>query len=790
MQSQHEYTDILNVKTSVSAKIVLNIHNSIGKHGSQRFILLCLAKIPEIEITNGLIEAFCSLPDLKNETKPLNLVDDEGNSVLHIFLQYRWYYQGTLGINSDDPNENLTTIVSMEKPCKLPESKLHNEAHNLNQYKDIENTNNYLQAIRRLLSKTADINLKNKQGDTPLMVEINKLMPSIEVIISLLHYGANPNDNNSVLHTLLSNTYGNGINICQFLAILCRFKVDLNKQNKSGEYPIFVALNNREPVVISFLIDAAIDMTVLDGKGRTVLIVALQAPDYNDIIKSEIVKILLRLKCSNVHYRDNTGKSAFSIAITYLSRNSDILRQVADHESCEYPLHECIKEQVSEDVKIQVLDFLLKNTKAVNQHALNQDKETLLITAAKVCPDMDSLFLFLLRQNVDINAKDVCNRSALDYLITSSNNLDFRNKKSTLICLIEKNPTVDEENQERSPLSKVMEFIMSKSFLWTASKTPSNIFVDEEIVRKILEIAKTDLHYIDDNGRTYLHYCASTPLGDEQMPTICKRLVELGVDVDKKDNDGLTCIDMALKFTGKENYHTLVYLIANSNLESFDVDKSLQILADGDNLYADIVRYFIENIFDCRKPKKNILHYLAANNYDPKNLSKTERGEIFDYLQKSFAVDEKNSQDNIPLHVAINQTSSVSCVLNFFRISKQCINISDRKGDTALHLVLKSNRDDNAVCTLVKQMIENKDVVNTQNKLHRTPLMDAVNCPKDRLISVAYILKMWPEVDLLRKDRDGFTVLHHCIKTQKDDFKACSLLSLFLDSGYNVPIDY
>lgn len=81
--------------------------------------------------------------------------------------------------------------------------------------------------------------------------------------------------------------------------------------------------------------------------------------------------------------------------------------------------------------------------------------------------------------------------------------------------------------------------------------------------------------------------------------------------------------------------------------------------------------------------------------------------------------------------------------------------------------MLKSNRDDNAVCTLVKQMIENKDIVNTRNKLHRTPLMDAVNCPKDRLISVAYILKMWPDVDLLMKDRDGFTVLHHCIETQK-----------------------
>lgn len=116
------------------------------------------------------------------------------------------------------------------------------------------------------------------------------------------------------------------------------------------------------------------------------------------------------------------------------------------------------------------------------------------------------------------------------------------------------------------------------------------------------------------------------------MFIICKCFVELGVDVDKKDNDGLICIDMVLKFIGKENYYIFVYLIVNSNLESFDVDKLLQILVDGDNLYVDIVRYFIENIFDCRKLKKNILYYLVVNNYDVKNLSKIECGEVFDYL--------------------------------------------------------------------------------------------------------------------------------------------------------------
>lgn len=46
------------------------------------------------------------------------------------------------------------------------------------------------------------------------MVEINKLMLLFEVIISLLYYGVNLNDNNSVLYKLFLNMYGNGINIC------------------------------------------------------------------------------------------------------------------------------------------------------------------------------------------------------------------------------------------------------------------------------------------------------------------------------------------------------------------------------------------------------------------------------------------------------------------------------------------------------------------------------------------------------------------------------------------------
>lgn len=829
---ENEYRRITSIEQSVFEKIVDKIHSSVVEHGSHKHLLLCLVEISELEITDELIKAFCSLADVKASTDlhPINFVDEMGESVLHLLLKYRWYNHGELTISNDDEDdcsENEISDVSVESKdgsCHLPEeSRVPYEAENFFVYRKIEDKNKHLQTIGRLCVNKANVNMKNKRGETPLMIELNKSKPSIEVLRSLLYYGANPNDHDilgqTCFHKLLLQNCDSNINVRDFLAILVQHGLDVNKQDSRGNSPIFLELKRQNPrtEILSFLIHTGINMKLLDSNGKTALHVAMQNPDYDDTTNNKIVEILLCSKGLSVLVRDRNDKSAFSIAISYVKRNSKILTQIGLHESCEFPLHECIKEQVAEDAKIQALQFFLSNgAEKLNKHALNREKETLLITAAKTFPEMVNLFQFLLSQDININARDICQKTALDYLIESSNEFEFKRRKATIICLLAKMSEVDEKSDKEKPQSSlwtVMQFLMSKSYLRQTDplvatfdtseqickeshtnvpvnqklKQTKDVFVDTEIILKILETTTADLKsYVGEKGRTYLHYCSTTCFDSEHMPAICARLIELGVDVNKKDNDGLTCLDVAFKHTGKQNFHTVVYLLNRINLQELDVDKSLQYLADGNNLYGDIVKYFKENIFEQRKPTKNCLHYLASISYNPKYLNKTEREELFNQLQSCFRVDEENADQRIPLHVAIEVNSNVSCVLNFLRISASCINKADCDENTALHLVLKSDREDSAVCTIVKQLLQYQADVNAQNEFLRTPLMVAVMCLKDRSGTISEILRMKP--DLTLKDRSGLSIIHHCIETPKDDFTACALLTLFLESGLSISL--
>lgn len=808
---------------TVYEKMVIEVDNSIARHKSHRNILLCLVDIPEVEITDALIKAFCSLQDVYecSNLHSLNFVDENGNSVLHLFLKCKSHDEEFVTKSKDKTDFSKTESKSVASTCTLIEEVITDEDFSFYTYRKNKDKSKKVRTVQKLLAKKViDTNLKNKKGETLLLIETSKAMPSFDVIKSLLTYGGNPNEHDpngqTCLHKIITQTCANTTEVCDFLSILVQNGADVNKQDIHGNNPLFVEIKNRKPrtKVLEFLMDAKINMNLVDANGRYALNVALQNQDYKDEEKIEIIKILLRSKHINVLSRDKSNISAFSIAVSYAVRNSEILKLVSNHCSCEYPLHECIKEQASEEEdKIRALKLLLSNnTRELNEHAFNREKETLLITASKVCPYMISLFKFLVSLNIDVNAKDIFENTALDYLIEAPNEFEFRKRKASISCLLSRNPKVhDEDKQERSPMLRVMQFMMSKSFLCQTnpdmapfqtierirnlSRTQSDkkqnvnklrdVFVDTYIVRRILEITTADLStYFGEKGRTYLHYCTSTHFSDENVLVICKRLVELGVDFRKRDKDELNCVDMALKYCGKDNYDTLLYLLNISKLQDFDVDKALQYLADGNNLHVQIMEYFEKNIFSKKKPTINILHYLASIKYNPQSLNKYEREKLFNCLQRCFSVDEENADGKIPLHVAIKEDSSVSTVLNFLRISEKCINNADSCGETALHLVLKSDKVDKAVCTIVKQMLEMKADVNARNNLNRTPLMVAVKCSQDRSQTVAYILKIkCDDLDLIKTDRSGFTILHHCIEAPKDDITACSILSLFLDSG-------
>lgn len=825
---ENKYADIINSdeEITVSEKIVIEVDKSIARHGSHKNILLCLVDIPELEITDALIKAFCLLQDVYkcSNLHSLNFVDENGNTVLHLFLKCRSHDDEEFVTKSKDKadlSETESKIVA--STCTLIEEEIPDEDFSFYTYRKNKDKSKKVRTVQRLLAKKViDTNLKNKKGETPLLIETSKAMPSFDVIKSLLTYGGNPNEydinGQTCLHRIISQTCASTTEVCNFLSILVQNGADVNKRDIHGNNPIFVEIRNRKPrtEVLWFLLHADINMNLMDANGRTALNVALQNQDYKDEDKIKIIETLLSSKHINVLSRDKTKMSAFSIAISYAERNSELLKRISNHSSCEYPLHECIKEEASEENKIRALKLLLVNdTRELNKQALNEEKETLLITASKFCPDMISLFTFLVDLNIDVNEKDIFENTALDYLIEAPNEFEFRKRKESISCLLSRNPIVhDEDKQERSPMSRVMQFMMSKSYLCQTnsamapfqtierirnlSHTQSfkkqnvnklkDIFVDIDIIKKILEITTADLStYFGEKGRTYLHYCTSTPFRGEHVLAICKCLVALGVDICKRDEDELTCVDIALKYCGKENYDTLVYLLNISKLQDFDVDKALQYLADGNKLHVQIMKYFEENIFIEKIPTINMLHYLASIKFNPE-LSKDEREELFNCLQRMFAVDEENDDGKIPLHVAIEEDSPVSTVLNFLRISGKCINKADSIDNTALHLVLNSDKADNVVCAIVKQMLEMNADINARNKFLRTPLMVAVKCLKDRSQTVAYILKQKRDVDLCLKDRSGLTILHHCIEAPKNDITACSILSLFLESRFPVPV--
>lgn len=816
-----DISKIKSVENEDLKDFILKLHNLFKDPGSPETILLNLVEIPYVDITGELILSFCSIPDVKESGKkmnkhPMNFANADGNTVLHLYLKLHDDNDGPLEESEDEDIDSEN-----ESDCQLHSVEVcNNDPLELIKRRTVINRSKHLSTIKILCTSGIDINMKNKSEQTPLMIEIGKSRPSIEAISILLKYGANPNEDQlsqTCLHKIINQNYKNykTSEIIELLSLLIIRNAAVDKKDNNGDNLIFLELKRQNPriKILRFLINVNIDMSVKDALGRNALCFALQLPNYDVPKKERVVRALLISKKLNVLSRDKYGRSALGLAILDDKCHEKILQQIVDHETCAYPLHECIKENFAENIKMRALELLIStDSKKSNIRAVNDKLETVLITAAKSCPDMDKLFHFLITKDIDINARDVYQNTALYYLI-ESNDIEFTKRSAAIDLLLSKHPFVHDEDGikgSHSPLLTALKFMIDRSYIVivptqtcihpiktslqnpdlessTTNLESKDVSLNLEIVEKILDIAETDLkaYVADEQERTLLHYCASSRFTDDKTLPICKRLVELGVDVDKKDKDHLTCVDMAFKYSGK-NHHTLVYLMSSCNLENFKIDEALQYLADDNSLNVEILKYMKENILSRKKPTRNILHYLASIGYEPKSQSKSERDELFDVLESCFAVDEENVDSKIPLHIAIEKNSSLSCVSNFLRITKSCINKPDSNGNTALHLVLESEREDIDVLTIVKQMIHFEVNVNNKNKMHRTPLMVAVKCLKERTSTIKAILEKKP--DLLLKDRAGNTILHHCIEAKKDDFTACSLLSLFLNSGLPVPL--
>ena len=147
-----------------------------------------------------------------------------------------------------------------------------------------------------LLSRSANVNFKNKSNETPLMIAAQTR--NINIIELLLSCGANVNAVCDKGYTaLLYACYYRDVNIIE---TLLTFGSDVNAACEKGYTPLMIACHHHNLNIISTLLMYGADVNATCNKGYTALMIAIKSRSY-DIL--DIVELLIH------HGADKTIKN-------------------------------------------------------------------------------------------------------------------------------------------------------------------------------------------------------------------------------------------------------------------------------------------------------------------------------------------------------------------------------------------------------------------------------------------------------------------------------------------------
>ena len=135
------------------------------------------------------------------------------------------------------------------------------------------------------MSANADLNLANNQGWTPLMRAVNNNRP--EMVSALLKAGANPNlaeeDGWTALHLTVNNSDTPSHDYDQIAKQLIGAGANINARKKDGYTPLMIAAINNKPNVARALIQAGVDINMVnweDGQ-KSALDYAVQRKNFD-----------------------------------------------------------------------------------------------------------------------------------------------------------------------------------------------------------------------------------------------------------------------------------------------------------------------------------------------------------------------------------------------------------------------------------------------------------------------------------------------------------------------------
>jgi ankyrin repeat protein len=487
----------------------------------------------------------------------------------------------------------------------------------------------FLESVKWLLNKNVNTEIENLENETALFYASSS--NNLPVITLLVECGANINHLNIHHRSLIQEAIIASNN--RLVSYLISQSNNLDNEDKYGNNLIFDAISNGKKEIISLVASLKeVDVNHINHEGNTVL-------QQEVVLRNNNLAINLMELGADPTIQDKKGKNFLFYAISKGYRNVEILEKAVELgcdintrcsdnttiliESINHFLNTPKENQVEKENHLLMIKELI--AKGVEIEAVDDKNETAFYAATR-STDSKLIDIFLTDKNISINHQNVYGNTVLSELILMgveniktiikfldhNANPNIKNKKgkncietlSDIILFSQNHKELDPDIEKKldingeylSVLSKIIEH-SSIDFKQLNSKGKP-LFFDSILyfnmnLFKVFRDSNIDINLRDKEDHNIIfelmdyNNSHSSKKDKKQYLDMMQNLVNIGVDVNAKNHEGLTPLHKSVI----EDCEYTVKLLLEAKSDTLAVDnKGRSIIHNC--IWKDTTRYF------------------------------------------------------------------------------------------------------------------------------------------------------------------------------------------------------
>eukprot|EP00833_Pecoramyces_ruminatium_P010071 jgi/Orpsp1_1/1184103/evm.model.c7180000088024.1 len=580
---------------------------------------------------------------------------------------------------------NSTTTISTSTTT-IDESK-NNQGENDNTSLIYECINGNEEKIKYLIEHGADINMKNSDGDTPLIILCKiELENSFALVKYLVDHGANVNiANDDDRKTPLMYACKKNKNLIS--KYLIEKNADVNYKNKNGETPLIIASKNENEELVEYLINHGANIFEKDVSNNSALSYAIKK------INKKIIEFLNKSIKENNNYLTYSYKNVNGIEIIKVINNKNIYDINSLNEEGDTLLIDACKNENENEI-----EKLIENGADVNKK--NYVGDTPLTISCEI--GNQKIIEYLIEKGADMEINNSVGISPINILCKMEN----KNSLNILQYLVEKGINLNNKDK-----NKISPLLMSCYF--------TNEIIATYLISKCLNI-----NIQNKNGDSPLIVsCYFNNI------VIIKSLIENHADINLKNKNNETPLIVAKRIKNKEIKKYIKSKLATENIEIYV--KVLQNFKGNNSDELKIKKGDIIKVIN-KKLRPGWLYGYKINNRDIKekiNLNFENIKKDDNINNNNDSIGSVNNVVDIEMEIESSKFHSVEMTSKIIDIAKKsiCLIEFEESGNvikgTGFLIRLPIPTEENSMFGL----ITNNHILNSKHLKHNKSYMININ---------------------------------------------------------------